>query len=93
VVDVECDGRVVRLDCYVPDGSLAVDDPNGLRSVFRLVDGTIHVQTIDWAQSRSLDSSLEVTWRSTGLHAADVDRIRVYTWPDGELVRIFREQE
>ena len=84
MVDVECD---------VPDSSLTVDDPSGLRSVFRLVDGTIHVQTIDWAQSRSLESDGEETWRSPGLHVADVDRIRGYTWPDGELVRIFREQE
>jgi hypothetical protein len=91
VVDLEdTTGSVTRHDCYDPEGCLNDGDLEGVRSVFRLVDGEVHVRAIDWARSRSLDPSIELHWVATGLHVEDIERIRVFTWPEAELAQVFK---
>lgn len=91
-VDVEHQhtGEVVHRDCYDPEGSLDGGDLAGVRQVFQLVEGEVYVRAIDWARSSSMDPSIELHWVSTGMHVGEVDQIRVFTWPDAELVQVFR---
>ena len=95
VVDVEHKhtGEVVRHDCYDPNGSLAEGDLAGVRTVFQLVDGEVYVRAIDWARSSSMNPSLELHWVSTGMHVDEVDQVRVFTWPDATLSRVFKHME
>lgn len=94
VVDVEHErtGEVVRHDCYDPDG-LDPGDLNGARKVFELVDGEVYVRAIDWARSADMDAAVALRWIPTGMHIQEVDRIRVFTWPDAELSQVFRHTE
>ena len=94
VVDVEHErtGEVVRHDCYDPDG-LDAGDLNGVRKVFELVDGEVYVRAIDWARSADMDADVTLRWMPTGMPIQEVDRIRVFTWPDAELSQVFRHRE
>lgn len=95
VVDVEHEhtGKVVRRDCYDPEGSLAEGDLEGVRKVFHLVDGEVHVRALDWARSSSMDPSIELRWVGTGMHVEEVDQVRVFTWPDATLSRVFKHMD
>jgi hypothetical protein len=95
VVDVEDKhtGEVVRRDCYDPEGGLAEDDLDGVRKVFHLVDGEVYVRAIDWARSSSMDPSIELRWVGTGMHVDDVDQVRIFTWPDATLSRVFKHMD
>ena len=84
---------VVRHDCHDPEEQLDDGDLKGVRSVFRLVNGEICVRAIDWARSSSLNPSVEFRWTCTGIRVEDVDHIRVYTWPEGELSQVFTHME
>lgn len=94
VVDVEHErtGEVVRRDCYDPDG-LGPSDVNGARKVFELVDGEVYVRAIDWARSADMDADVALRWMPTGMEVQEVNRIRVFTWPDAELSQVFRHRE
>ena len=95
IVDLEKSDSdtTTRLDCYDPDGDLADGNLEGVRSVFQLVDGTVYVRAIDWARSPSLDPSVELHWVDTGMRVENVDRIRVFTWPEAELAQVFKHME
>lgn len=83
VVDVECeDGTVERFDCYA---SVAEE------KLFRLEDDEVQVRALDWARSADMDAEPGVCWIGTGLPAWDIDRIRVFSWPKGELVRDYED--
>lgn len=86
VVDVETEssGSVLRFDCY---------EPSSEKKMFRLVGDQVEVRAIDWARSRELDADVEIEWKSTGRSSWDVDQIRVFTWPAGELVRVYKDVE
>lgn len=93
VVDVEAEhtDEVVRRDCYDPQGSLTGDDLDGVQTVFQLVDGEVYVRAIDWARSDSMKPSVDLRWVPTGMQAKEVGRIRVFTWPNAELFRVFKD--
>jgi len=95
VVDVEAENtdEVVRRDCYDPQDSLIGDDLDGVQTVFQLVEGEVHVRAIDWARSDSMKPSVDLQWVPTGMQADEVDRIRVFTWPNAELFRVFKDTE
>jgi len=92
-VEDETAGNVVRQDCYDPNGHLENGDLDGVRSVFKLQDGEVYVCAIDWARSSSLDPSIELHWVATGMRVEDIDRIRVFTWPEAELSQVFKHME
>ena len=95
VVDVEHKhtDEVIRHDCYDPDGSLDEGDLDGVRKVFQLVDGEVYVRAIDWARSSSMNPNIELHWVATGMHVDEVDQVRVFTWPDATLSRVFKHME
>ena len=92
-VEDETAGNVVRQYCYDPNGHLENGDLDGVRSVFKLQDGEVYVCAIDWARSSSLDPSIELHWVATGMRVEDIDRIRVFTWPEAELSQVFKHME
>jgi hypothetical protein len=57
------------------------------------VDETVHVRAIDWAHSPSLAPNVELRWVDTEMRVEDVDRIRVFTWPEAELLQVFKQME
>jgi len=84
VVDVESTslGRVERFDCY---------DPGSEEKMFRLEGDEVHVWALRWARSADMEAEPVVRWTSTGLPFWEVDQIRVFTWPRGELIRVYRD--
>lgn len=79
VVDVEgTDGTVERFDCYESEGT---------EKLFRLEEEAVQVRALDWARSEDMNAEAEVKWVDTGLSVGDVNRIRVFGWPKGELLR------
>ena len=84
VVDVESEsnGTVKRFDCYEPDTE---------EKMFRLTDDEVEVRRLAWARSADMDDKPEVQWTGTGLSYKEVDQIRVFTWPEGELVRVYKD--
>ena len=84
VVDVESatEGKVVRFDCY--EGEADED-------LFRVADDEVEVRRLVWARSADMNATPEVTWTGTGLSAAEVDQIQVFTWPEGELVHVYED--
>jgi len=84
VVDVEseADGTVKRFDCYEPETE---------EKMFRLADEEVEVRRLAWARSADMNATPEVKWTGTGLSYLEVDRIRVFTWPEGELVRVYKD--
>lgn len=84
VVDVEseAEGTVVRFDCY--EGEAEED-------LFRVADDEVEVRRLAWARSSDMNATPEVKWTSTDLSPAEVDRIRVFTWPEGELVHVYED--
>lgn len=95
IVEIEDEDadNVVRQDCYDPNGHLDSGDLDGVRSVFKLEDGEVCVCAIDWARSSSLDPNIELHWVATGMCVEDIDRIRVFTWPEAELSQVFKHME
>ena len=95
VIDVENKrtGEVVRRDCYARGGGLKGEDLHGVQNVFQLVDGEVHICVIDWARTASMNPTVELRWVPTGIHAEDVDQIRIFTWPDAKLDRVFKHTE
>lgn len=86
VVDVESKrtGDVIRRDCY---------DPGSEVRMFRLRDGHVQLRTLEWDRSNSLDPLVEITWENTGIKKEHVDRIRIFEWPAGELIRVYKDME
>lgn len=83
VVDVEgTDGTVERFDCY---------DSPGTEKLFRIEDAAVQVRALDWARSEDMHAEPEVKWLDTGLSVREVDRIRVFDWPKGELIRAYED--
>lgn len=95
VVDVEHvrTGEVVRRDCYDPNGALRSGTPGDVRTVFHLRNEEVYVRAINWARSASFEPEVVLKWVPTGMHVDEVDRIRVFTWPNAEPVRIFTRME
>lgn len=90
VVDIEEKetGELIRRDCYDPDGGVAE-----MGDVLRLKGGELYLRAIDWARSKSQSEKIVLKWEPTGLRKEEVGRIGVYTWPAGEPVRVFADQE
>jgi hypothetical protein len=84
VVDVERQSpeAVERFDCYQSEEE---------EKMFRLVGDEVEVRAVDWARSKEMEAEPEVRWTGTGLSFWEVDRIRVFSWPRGMLIRIYRE--
>ena len=83
VVDVEgADGTVKRFDCY---------DPGTEEKMFRLKDDRVQVRALKWARSKDMNAEPEVKWIDTGLSVGQVDQIRLFDWPQGELIRVYKE--
>jgi hypothetical protein len=84
VVDVESEanGTTKRFDCY---------DLGAEQKMFRLDGDAIEVRALNWARSADMDAEPEVRWTDTGLSYWEVDRIRVFDWPTGELVRVYKD--
>jgi len=95
IIEVEdkTSGNVVRQDCYAPNEHLENGNLDGVRSVLTLQDREVYVCAIDWARSSSLDPSIELHWVATGMRVEDIDRIRVFTWPEAELSQVFKHME
>lgn len=90
IVEIDGPGASLRRDCYDPRGGLLKGDLNGIEDLFQTVNGTLHVCTIDWARTSSLNPSVELEWVSTGMPPKDIDQIRIYNWPTGKLLRVFK---
>lgn len=92
VVDIECEqtGNVFCWDCYDPLSQTHSENGDSRQSVFRIVDDTVYLRTINWARSASPDAEACVEWRSTGLSPDEVTRIRVHTWPRAKPDRTFQ---
>lgn len=86
VVDVETEssGSVLRFDCY---------EPGSEKKMYRLVGDHVEVRAIGWARSPDLDADVEIQWKRTGRSYWEVDQIRVFSWPTGELVRVHTDVE
>lgn len=83
VVDIEGgDGTVERFDCY--------DSGTGDK-LFRLDGDDVQVRALNWARSKDMNAVPEVKWIDTGLSVGTVDRIRVFGWPKGELIRTHQD--
>lgn len=84
VVDVESEenGTVKRFDCY----DLGVG-----QEMFRIEGDAVEVRAVDWARSADMNEEAEIRWIDTGLSHWDVDRIRVFEWPAGELVHVYED--
>ena len=84
VVDVESesDGTVKRFDCY---------DLGAEHDMFRLDGDAVEVRALDWARSADMHAEAEVRWVDTGLSYWEVDQIRVFEWPTGDLVRVYKD--
>ena len=78
VVDVELtDGSVTRRDCYDKNDGRGVYTVNG--------DGFLFVRAVRWNRSVR-EGNVTVGWEQSGTRAEQVERIRVYTWPEAELL-------
>lgn len=84
VVDLESEasGTMLRIDCYELDSE---------EKMFRLSGDEIQVCAIDWADSHDEDAEPDVEWTGTGLSYWEVDQIRVYSWPDCQPIRVYRD--
>jgi hypothetical protein len=83
VVDVEgADGAVERFDCY---------DPQTEEKIFRLKGDRVQVRALKWARSADMNAEPEVRWIDTGLSAEEVERIRIFGWPQGELIHVYTD--
>lgn len=84
VVDVEneSEGTVKRFDCYTAGSE---------EKLFRLNGDVIEVRALDWARSADMEAEPEVHWLDTGLSYWEVDQIRVFDWPAGELVHVYED--
>lgn len=88
VVDLEHEsGMVLRRDCYDEGKHSDGETIEDLPTLFRLINKEVFIRTIDWAQSRSPESEIALRWEATGMRVDNVDRIRIFTWPDAKLVR------
>jgi hypothetical protein len=79
-VESESEGTVVRFDCY--EGEADED-------LFRVAGDEVEVRRLAWARSSDMNAKPEVQWTGTGLTTAEVDQIRVFSWPEGELVHVY----
>lgn len=86
VVDLESDeaDATRRFDCYELESE---------EKMFRLTGDEVQVCAVDWARTPDLDPEVDICWKNTGLSYWEVDRIRVFSWPRAELIRIYREVE
>lgn len=81
-VESESEGTVKRFDCY---------DLGAEHELFQLNGDAIEVRALVWARSPDMDAEPEVRWVDTGLSYWEVDRIRVFEWPAGELVHVYED--
>lgn len=77
-------GRVVQRDCYDPRGN-EVD----MSGIMRVEDGKLWLHTVDWARSSAREADVCRSWECAGVTAGEIGRISVFTWPDGEPLRVF----
>jgi len=84
VVDVESEagGTVKRFDCY---------DLGPEHKMFRLDGDAVEVRALVWARSADMDAEPEIRWVDTELSYWEVDQIRVFDWPAGELVHVYKD--
>jgi len=90
VVEIDGSGAPFRRDCYDPDGGLVERNLTGIQDLLHTVGGRLYLCAIDWARTSSLNPSVELHWVSTEMRVTDVNQIRVFSWPDGDLVRVFK---
>lgn len=92
VVDLENEsGTVLRRDCYDEGDYSDEDTIDDLPTLFRVINQEVFVRTIDWARSRSPESEIALRWEATGMRVEDVHCVRIFTWPNAELVREIEE--
>lgn len=84
----EGDGDLIRRDCYDPDGKDAQ-----MGDVLGLKDGEPWIRTVDWADSKPMDTELEIKWEATGLARREIGQVDVFTWPAGEPVEVFVDEQ
>lgn len=86
IVDLESEasGVMRRFDCYELESE---------EKMFRLSGDEIQVCAVDWADSPAEDAEADVKWTGTGLSYWEVDQIRVFSWPDYQPIRVYRDVE
>lgn len=86
IVDLKSEesGSMLRFDCYELESE---------EKMFRLSGDEIQVCAIDWAGSDDEDANASVRWIGTGLSYWEVDKICVFTWPDYQPIRVYRDVE
>lgn len=84
VVDIESEdqGTTRRFDCYELDSE---------EKMFRLAGDEVQVCAINWADTPDLDAEVEICWMRTGLSVWDITQIQVFSWPNRELIRVYRD--
>jgi hypothetical protein len=83
VLDIEgTNGEVERFDCYAARTE---------EKMFRLKGDRVQVRALEWARSDDMDAKPEVQWIDTGLSVEEVDRIRIFGWPQGEMIRVYKD--
>ena len=76
--------KTCRFDCYELESE---------EKMFRLTGDEVQVCAINWAATPDLDPNVDVDWTATGLSYWEVDQIRVFSWPNQELIRVYRDVE
>lgn len=84
VVELESEetGTMRQFDCYELESE---------EKMFRLSGDEIQVCAIDWADTPDEEAEADVQWIGTGLSYWEVDRIRVFSWPDYQPIRVYRD--
>jgi hypothetical protein len=77
-------GRIVRRDCYAPEG-----DGTDIGNILRLQEGKLWLRTLDWARSKSMEAEIHLRWMPTGFTPEEIGRISVFRWPDKDPLRVF----
>lgn len=84
VVEVDTGTDTIRRDCYAPGEEI---------KMFRLLEDEVELQVLQWDHTTSMHPEVKVEWVGTGISNEDVERIRIFEWPGGGLVKEFKEMD